>query len=168
MIGRLADWLRRAKAAPEGAGAPRGPEEMQLAACALLVETALMDGAFDDGERAVIERLVAARFGLSAADSRTLVAEAEAAAARSPQIFGFTDAVKRHFDDAERVALIEMLWEVAWADGELHDYEENLLRRVAGLIYVSDRDRGAARRRVRERLRKARPEGESAEGEHGP
>lgn len=167
MIGRLAGWLRRAKAAPEGTGAPRGREEMQLAACALLVETALMDGAFDDSERSVIERLVAARFGLSAADSGALVAEAEAAAARSPQIFGFTDAVKRHFDDAERVALIEMLWEVAWADGEVHDYEENLLRRVAGLIYVSDRERGAARRRVRERLRKARPGGESAEGEHG-
>lgn len=166
MIGRFSEWLRRAREAPERAGAPPGPADMQLAACALLVETALMDGAFDDSERAVIERLVAARFGLTAAESAALVAEAEAAAARSPQIFGFTDAVKRSFDDAGRVALIEMLWEVAYADGEVHDYEENLLRRVAGLIYVSDRDRGTARRRVRERLR-ARPGNESAEGENG-
>ena len=167
MIGRLSEWLRRAREAPGGAGAPPGPGDMRLAACALLVETALMDGAFDDSERAVIERLVAARFGLTAAESAALVAEAEAAAARSPQIFGFTDAVKRNFDDAGRVALIEMLWEVAYADGEVHDYEENLLRRVAGLIYVSDRDRGAARRRVRERRRQARPGDESAKGENG-
>ena len=45
-----------------------------------------------------------------------------------------------------------MLWEVAYADGVLHDYEANLMRRVGGLIYVTDRDRGDARRRVLERL----------------
>ena len=48
--------------------------------------------------------------------------------------------------------MIEMIWEVVYADGELHDYEDSLLRRIAGLIYVSDRDRGAARKRALERL----------------
>jgi uncharacterized tellurite resistance protein B-like protein len=48
--------------------------------------------------------------------------------------------------------IIEMLWEVVYADGVLHDYEANLLRRIGGLIYVSDRDRGAARKRVMKRL----------------
>jgi uncharacterized tellurite resistance protein B-like protein len=51
------------------------------------------------------------------------------------------------------VDLIEMVWEVAYADGELHDYEANLLRRLGGLLYVSDRERGEARKRVLARLR---------------
>ena len=79
------------------------------------------------------------------------MAEAERAVAGSPQLFRFTNAVKTHFDEAGRVALIDMLWDVAHADGAVCAYEENLLRRVAGLLYVSDRDRGAARRRARAR-----------------
>jgi len=47
---------------------------------------------------------------------------------------------------------VEMLWEVVYADGVLHDYEANLLRRIGGLIYVSDMDRGNARKRVMTRL----------------
>ena len=56
------------------------------------------------------------------------------------------------FEPEERIALIEMLWEVAYADGELHDYEASLIRRITGLLYVSDRDSGEARKRVRARL----------------
>ena len=52
----------------------------------------------------------------------------------------------------ERIELIEMMWAVVYADGQLHDYEANLLRRMAGLLYVSDFESGAARKRVLERL----------------
>ena len=55
-------------------------------------------------------------------------------------------------DEEERIGVIEMLWEVAYADGELHDYEASLLRRVAGLLYVSDRANGEARLRVMAKL----------------
>jgi len=48
--------------------------------------------------------------------------------------------------------MIEMLWEVAYADGSLHDFESNMLRRVAGLLYVTDRESGDARKRVVARL----------------
>jgi len=48
--------------------------------------------------------------------------------------------------------MMEMLWEVAYADGRLHEYEASLARQVAGLIHVSDRDNGAARKRVLARL----------------
>ena len=165
MIDRLAAWLRGLDAAPAGAAEKRGADDMRLAACALLVETATMDGEFDSRERATIERLIGARFSLAPGDASALVAEAERAAAESPQIFRFTNAVKAHFDAAERVRLVEMLWEVAYADGVAHAYEENLLRRIAGLIYVSDRDRGAARRRARERMAAAAAgNGEPAEG----
>jgi uncharacterized tellurite resistance protein B-like protein len=52
----------------------------------------------------------------------------------------------------ERVAIIEMLWEVVYADGTLHEYEASLLRRVCGLIYVTDQDSGTARKRVLEKM----------------
>jgi uncharacterized tellurite resistance protein B-like protein len=55
-------------------------------------------------------------------------------------------------DPAERIQLIEMLWEVVYADGVLDSEEDALIRRIAGLIYVEDRDRVLARKRVLERM----------------
>ena len=137
---------------PEGPPGAHGFEERQLAAAALLVEAATMDSSFDAAERGRIAQLIQERFGLGADEAADLIAEAEGAVAASVQWHGFTSAIKDGFDHAERVALIEMLWEVAYADGRLHDYEASLLRRIAGLLYVSDRESGEARKRVLARL----------------
>ena len=64
----------------------------------------------------------------------------------------FTRVIKDVYPLEERTQVIEMLWEVVYADGVLHDYEANLMRRVGGLLYVSDRDQGAARKRVLDRI----------------
>jgi uncharacterized tellurite resistance protein B-like protein len=96
--------------------------------------------------------VVRERFALSAEEGADLVDEAERMAAESVEWHGFTRAIKDGFDHAERVQLIEMMWEVAYADGTLHDYEASLLRRVTGLLYVSDRESGEARKRVLARL----------------
>ncbi len=127
-------------------------EELQVAAAALLVEASEMDGGFDERERAKVLDLVRVRFALSEAESKSLVELAHGRVAQSSQIYGFTRTVKDHFADEERIELMEMLWEVAYADGELHDHEASLMRRIAGLIYVSDRDSGSARKRVLGRL----------------
>jgi len=123
-------------------------DNLQLAAAALLVEAAVMDGTFADDERTVVLRLLKERFELAADDAKTLLSEAEAAIAESNELYTLTRTVKENFEHAERIELIEMLWEVAYADGELHDYESNLVRRLAGLLYVSDRESGEARKRV--------------------
>jgi uncharacterized tellurite resistance protein B-like protein len=132
--------------------AARSFEERQLAAAALMVEAATLDDSFDAAERARIAALVQRHFGLSRAEADDLVAEAERTASGSVELHGFTLAIKDGFDQAERVELIEMLWEVAYADGQLHDYEASLLRRIAGLLYVGDRESGEARKRVLARL----------------
>jgi uncharacterized tellurite resistance protein B-like protein len=137
---------------PEAPPAAHSFEERQLAAAALLVEAATMDSSFDAAERGRIAELVQERFALGAEEALDLIAEAERAVAASVQWHGFTSAIKDGFDHAERVALVEMLWEVAYADGRLHDYEASLLRRIAGLLYVSDRESGEARKRVLARL----------------
>ncbi|MDP6951201.1 MAG: TerB family tellurite resistance protein [Alphaproteobacteria bacterium] len=126
--------------------------DKRFAAAALLVETAVMDGSFDDDERTTVAAVLRQRFQLDEADTEALIADAEARTAEAQGVFRFTSAAKTHFSHEERVELIEMLWEVAYADGVLHDYEDNLLRRVAGLIYVTDRERGEARKRVLDRL----------------
>jgi len=127
-------------------------EERQLAAAALLVEAASMDSHFGPAERATIGQLLQSRFGLSGAEAADLLAEAEQAASESVQWQGFTRAVNDGFAPEERIQVIEMLWEVVYADGQLHDYEASLLRRITGLLYVSDRESGEARKRVLARL----------------
>lgn len=132
--------------------AQRKEAELELAAAALLIEAAMLDGTFDDDERATIERLLADHFKLDDAQLADLMKDAEATIAEAGELYTLTRTVKEELDIDERITIIEMLWEVAYADGELHDYESNLARRMAGLLYVSDRDSGEARKRVMAKL----------------
>ena len=137
----------------DGGDADRdGGDETQVAAVALLVEAAVMDGDFDDDERRTIARILGRQFGLEAAAVEDLIRAGEQAVERSNQLYAFTSVVKKGFDFEQRIEMIEMLWEVAYADGELHDFEASLVRRVSGLIHVADRDSGMARKRVLKRL----------------
>jgi uncharacterized tellurite resistance protein B-like protein len=129
-----------------------GPDRLRLAAAVLLVEAARMDGNFDDDERATIRRLLTWRFEISEAEADALIAAADAEAEQSVELSTYVRTIKGYFSFDERVELIEMMWSVVYADGKLDDYEANLMRRIAGLLYVSDRDSGAARKRVLERL----------------
>lgn len=126
--------------------------DRNLAAAALLVEAALLDGHFADKERATIVAILQRNFTLAAPDAEALVVEGEKAQAEANHLVRFTRALKDAYEPDERTAMLEMLWEVAYADGVLHHYEANLLRRVSGLLYVSDREAGAARKRVLARL----------------
>ena len=111
-----------------------------------------MDDRYEDQERAKIAALMKTHFGLSEEEVESLLAEAQKRVGESIQLFGFTRIVMERFSYDERVQLMEMLWEVAYADGELHDYEASLIRRIAGLIHVPDRDNGDARKRALGRL----------------
>ena len=123
-----------------------------LAAAVLLVEAACLDGNFDTEESRQIRRIVQENFELSGGEADTLMAEAETVQSEANHLVRFTRAIKDAYPLEERDALIEMLWEVVYADGVVHTYEANLLRQVTGLLYVSDRDSGAARKRVLARL----------------
>lgn len=111
-----------------------------------------MDAEFGAEERTKIGELVAQRFGLSTEESGALLQAASDKVDQSVEVFSFTREIKNAFSPEERVEVMEMLWEVAYADGELHDLEANLMRRLAGLLHVSDRDSGSARKRVLARL----------------
>jgi uncharacterized tellurite resistance protein B-like protein len=142
MIDEIKAWL-------EGTSRPEGQvNDLRVAVAALLVEAAHVDDTFAESERAVIGRLLEGRFGLSAVDAQRLLATAEEVVGRSAQLFRFTQVINDRLSPEQRIALIEMMWEVAYADGDLDALEDTLLRRVGGLIYVPDRERGKARQRV--------------------
>jgi len=151
MFGRLKELFVDRGGAPS-AGDRHSHDELQLAAAALMIEAARLDAHFDDRERAAVTDLMQRRFGLAEDEATELVDAADAVVTDSVELYRFARVVKDRFDVDERIELVEMLWRVVYADGVLHDYEANLLRRVAGLIYVSDRDSGAARKRAMESL----------------
>jgi uncharacterized tellurite resistance protein B-like protein len=130
-----------------------GPDEQQLAAAALLVEVATIDANFDDLERRRIIDFVRSRFSLSDAEAATLLKAAQSEVDGATQLYAFTSAIKNGFSYEERVALMESLWEVVYADGKADPFEDQLMRRIDGLICVTDRDRGLARKRATTRHR---------------
>jgi len=137
----------------DDAGASDASENIvAAAAAALMIEAAVMDGDFDADERRTIGALLAGRFQMDAGDVEIVIAEAERAVEEAVEMFAFTRVLRDDFDHDDRVGMIEMLWEVAYADGVVHDYEANLIRRATGLLHVTDRESGEARKRVLERL----------------
>lgn len=126
--------------------------DKDLAAAALLVEAAAMDGHLDETERETIRNILTTRFHLSPEEADELFRAAHSAQEEATHLMRFTRTLKDNYGEAERIALIEMMWEVALADGVIHDYEDSLIRRVAGLLYVSDFERGEAKKRALERI----------------
>ena len=151
MLNRIKSFFEQKGGRPGGPDGRHTHDECHLAAACLLVHAASVDSKFDDDERAAILRLVEGGLGLSAEEAKTLVGAAEIEVDRSVQLLSFTRTVKDRFSYDERVDLIEMLWEVVHADGEVDEFESQLMRRIGGLIYVTDKDRGLARKRVLQR-----------------
>jgi len=134
-------------------------DDLHLAAATLLVEAARMDDEFDDSERQAIVAIVQNRFALSDEAVAEVVAAADHAAEHAVELSRFASRLRDGFDHDERAEMIEMLWQVVYADGKVDDHEANLLRRIAGLLYVSDKESGEARKRV---LAGQAPEGVAA------
>ena len=124
---------------------------LQQAVAALFVEAARADEAYDDKEKVLIDKSLAAKFSLSPEEAAALRKEGEAAQAEATDIQRFTRRAKE-LSKEEKVALIEKLWEIILSDGTRDPFEDTLVRRICGLIYVDDRVSGEARQRVEARL----------------
>ena len=120
----------------------------RVAIAALLAEAARADDVYAENERRMIDRVLAARFGMADADAALLRARGEAAQADAVDLVRFTRAIKDAVPYEDRVGVIEALWRVILADGEIEHEESGLVRRLAALLYVSDQDAGLARQRV--------------------
>ncbi|ARN80895.1 TerB family tellurite resistance protein [Methylocystis bryophila] len=125
-------------------------QDYVLAAAALLVHIAGVDGEFDPTERARVQRLVEERFNLSHAQARELITQATESEREAVDLYHFTSVLKRSLGEEGRRQLVGMLWEIAYADGDIDECEENVVWRVAELLGVSTRERVSLRRFARE------------------
>lgn len=150
MIQRLKEILLGEEA--HGSSRRAAFDETAFAAAALMSEAARLDGQFEASERERVLSLLQGHFDLGPAEAEEMLDAADARVEQSQQILPFTRTIKDRLSEPERIQLVEMLWEVIYADGQVHDYEASLMRRIGGLIYVQDVDMGAARKRALARL----------------
>ncbi len=129
--------------------------DYRLAAASLLVHAAAIDGEMTQSERDKLEAVLKQRFALDDAATAELIDKATAAEHEAVDLYHFTHLLNRVLDEAGRARVIEMMWEIVYADGRRDELEDNLLWRAADLLGVSPRERIELRRRI---------DGEEADG----
>lgn len=150
MLDRIRNALR--KGLTTSGTQPMSPQAKQLAAAALLVEAARRDNEFTEAERDSIKRIVTEHFTLSADEAADLLKLGEE---RQKVPMGesiFTRAVEEGFAPEERAQVVEMLWEVALADGNLHRLERVMIDTLAREVGLSAEASAAAKERAAARL----------------
>ena len=119
-----------------------------IAAAALLIEAACIDGKLDSEEQKIINTRLEKYLRISNDEILDLIKEASKVQSESNQIFGFTKEIKNSFSEEQKLDLIEILWDVICSDQIINIYESNLMRRICGLIYVSDKKSGEIKLKV--------------------
>ena len=125
-----------------------GEDDYRLAAAALLVRAAMIDGHFDDAERIRLQERLKRRFALDDDGAGQLIEQATVAEQEAVDLYRFTSLLNRALDDDERRHMVELMWEIVYADNRVSEFEDNLLWRVADLLHVPSRDRIELRRCV--------------------
>ena len=122
--------------------------DYRRAAAALLVHVATLDGELTDAKRGKLHAILETQYGLEADATDELIAEAAQDDREAVDFYHFTSLLMRTLDEAGRLRIVEMLWEMVFADGAVSEFEQNVMWRVADLLAVSARDRIALRERV--------------------
>ena len=132
----------------------RGPHagadahDLQVAACALLLELAHADDEFSDGERRHIEEALARHFDLGPEAAVELMALAQDRLGEAVDLHQFTSVIARHYDEGQRLVLAEVLWRIVYADGQLSRHESYLMRKLANLLELRPGYLAEARKRA--------------------
>ncbi len=146
----MLDRLKKMFARP---GAPADDaDETTISVAALLVEAARADETYTEREQALIEAALVERFGVAPHRAREMRARGETLQANANDIYRFTKGAKS-LAPADKVALLESLWRIVLSDADRHSWEDTLIRRVCGLLHVSDVESGHARQRVEKAMR---------------
>ena len=123
-------------------------DDDRLAAAALLVHAAVIDGKQSVAEFETLRGVLKQRYALNDTAVDELVVQATEAESEAVDLYRFTHLLNRKLDDQGRARMIEMMWQVAYADGHVSEFQENLIWRAADLLGVSSQERIALRQRV--------------------
>jgi uncharacterized tellurite resistance protein B-like protein len=149
MIKRISRYFEQRLRPDEADRSGPLPEaRLRLATAALMIEMTRADFAVTDAERTAVVSSLQAHFGLGDAETRELVELAELEVRTSASLFQFTHLIDKHFALEQKIAVIELLWSVAYADAVKDHHEEHLVRKVADLLHVPHSAFIRARERV--------------------
>ncbi|MBV9565578.1 MAG: TerB family tellurite resistance protein [Bradyrhizobium sp.] len=123
-------------------------DDYRLAATALLVHVISLDGEPSAVERRKLHSLIESRFGLDRGSADHLIASATLVEGEAVDLYHFTSVIMREVDEAGRLRIVEMMWELVYADGQVSEFEDNVVWRAADLLAVSARDRIELKHRV--------------------
>ena len=121
--------------------------------CGLMIEAAYSDGQIDLIEINKIKSSLINIFDEDPALVNLVTEEAIKNKNNSKSLHYYTSFINKNYDENKKLLLIETLWEIVLSDGDIHDFESNLLRRLAGLLYISDINSGNARKRALDKNR---------------
>ena len=157
MFDAFRDFLRQIGI--EGPPPADAGDDPRVAAAALLFHVVAADGVVSPAEVDALQAALRDAFGVDARESARLADAGGAADEEAVDLYSFTQVLMRHFDEAARVRFVALLWSVTFADGAVHELEDNIVWRIADLLGVSTRDRMLGKQAAARRL------GIPAEGE---
>ena len=150
MLYQIATWMKEFTS--KNADIAENEIKLARAVAALLVEAAMADGDIDEIEKAHIRHMLETQLDLSPDDADTMLAQSLASNEDRIEIHSLTRHIRHDTDTADRSIILEMVWMVVLADGSLDQHESQLMRRLAGSLFVNDVESGMAAKRARHRL----------------
>ena len=124
--------------------------------CGLMIEAANSDGNIDSDEINKIKKILINIFKEDKEEVELTLNNAIQNSNNSKSLFFYTSKINKNYSEEKKLLLIETLWEIVLSDGKLHDYETSLIRRLAGLLYISDINSGNARKKALDKIRTGR------------
>ena len=135
-------------------------DDERLAVAALMFHIIAVDGDVEQQELDQLKAVLQQRYELSEEDTQELMELAQEKDNEAVDLYGFTSVLKKKLEPEQRLSVIEALWEMVYADGSVHEFEDNTIWRVAELLGVSSRDRMLLKQKVAQRRSNGTTEGE--------
>ena len=128
------------------------PNNKNVLIIALLIHAAKIDENYTENEKKIIKKVIMDLNEISSNQADELLKLAEKKEGESNQIIEFTKEIKKYSMEF-KLKIVEIIWKIVYSDGTSDDYESNLIRRICGLLYISDKDNGIIKARVQNLLR---------------
>jgi uncharacterized tellurite resistance protein B-like protein len=130
----------------------KDPNNKNVLIIALLIHAAKIDENYTENEKKIIKKVIIDLNKISSNQADELLKLAEKKEEESNQIIEFTKEIKKYSMEF-RLKIVEIIWKIVYSDGTSDDYESNLIRRICGLLYISDKDNGIIRTNVKNSLK---------------
>lgn len=151
MFDILKNFFNDERSGKDDAGINQVFDDQRLAEAALMFHVIAADGRITDEEQARMKEILTGQYDLSESEFARLFAAARDADNEAVDLYRFTSLLKSRLDRNQRIAIIEHMWEMVFADGKMHELEDNVVWRIAQLMEVETQDRIAMKQRVRAR-----------------